>query len=393
MERTAIISVDGHVKAPRAAYRDYLERAHVEEFDRWLAAAPLRGGRDAGNIKPDLGDEAQWDAGRRLADLESQGVVAEVLFPNGVPFQTNALDDGGQAADPTLTRAGMVAYTRWLADFCSQAPGRLCGQAAVSFDDVDRAVKDVYWAKDHGLGGIMLPALRPGGTYFFDPCLDPIWAAIEETGLPMSQHGGTGAPTYSPPGFAAIMTLAYEHAFFSGRSLWQMILGGVFDRFPGLRVAFVETEAYWIGPALQHLDRRFEMGDDWTGFAAYLQRERTFHRAPSSYWTTNCFAGISPFHPNQLPVDKLGSDYEPQPGEFAVRSVNSMFGVDYPHFESIYPSTLEQVRALVQAPNLTMDDARKVLFDNAADLYGFDRQRLAPHVQRVGFDLDDLRAA
>ena len=64
----------------------------------------------------------------------------------------------------------------------------------------------------------MMPGLYPGGTFFFDPVLDPIWAAIAETGLPISQHGETGAPTYTPPGMAAILTLAFEHAFFSRRS-------------------------------------------------------------------------------------------------------------------------------------------------------------------------------
>ena len=89
---------------------------------------------------------------------------------------------------------------RWLADFCSQAPGRLAGQALVLFDDVEQAVHDVYWAREHGLGGVMMPGLYPGGTYFFDPALDPVWAAIQETGLPVSQHGGAGLPAYSPPG-------------------------------------------------------------------------------------------------------------------------------------------------------------------------------------------------
>jgi hypothetical protein len=88
----------------------------------------------------------------------------------------------------------------------------------VVFGDVERAVRDVYWAKEQGMGGIVMPALYPDGTYFFDPVLDPVWAAIQETGLPVSQHGGVGAPAYRPPGLAAILTLAYEHAFFSSRT-------------------------------------------------------------------------------------------------------------------------------------------------------------------------------
>jgi predicted TIM-barrel fold metal-dependent hydrolase len=388
---TPIISVDGHVKASVTTYRDYIEAKHVDAFDDWVQSAAATTGRDAGNIQLGLGDEAQWDVSRRLTDLESQGVVAEVLFPNGVPFQANQFEDAGEAFDPELTRAGKMAYNRWLADFCSQAPGRLSGQAMVLFDDVDQAVKDVQWAKEHGLGGIMMPALYPGGTYFFDPALDPIWAAIAETGLPISQHGGTGAPTYTPAGMAAILTLAFEHAFFSGRSLWQMIVGGVFDRFPDLKMVFVETEVHWIGPALQHFDQRVKLGDDWTEFAAYLNRERAFSRLPSEYWTSNCYAGISPFHPAQLPLSKLGSGYELEPDEFAIRSHNSMFGVDYPHFESIYPRTLEQVTGLVNETSMTLDDTQGVLFRNAARVYGFNIDELQPITDRVGIDVDGIR--
>ena len=123
----------------------------------------------------------------------------------------------------------------------------------------------------------MMPALLPGGIFFFDPALDPVWTACVDVDLPVSQHGGSGAPAYGPPGFAAIMTLALEHSFYSGRSLWQMILGGVFERFPGLRIAFVETEADWIGPASASWTAASSWGDDWTGWAKTLQRHADLH--------------------------------------------------------------------------------------------------------------------
>ena len=83
----------------------------------------------------------------------------------------------------------------------------------VAFDDIELAVADIHWAKEQGLGGIVMPPLYPGSKFFFDPDLDPIWAACEEVDLPLSQHGGTGAPDYQPAGFAAIMVLATEHFF------------------------------------------------------------------------------------------------------------------------------------------------------------------------------------
>ena len=294
-------------------YRDYFEEQYLEIFDDWVRSEEEAGLPDAGNLNPEIGVDAQWDSAARLAALESQGVVAEILFPNGLPFQMRRFEDAGRAADLDLNRQARLAYNRWLADFCAETPGRRAGQALVSFDDIDQAVEDIHWAKEHGLGGMMMPALLPGGRFFFDPALDPIWAACVEVGLPISQHGGSGVPPYDPPGFAALMTLAIEHSFYSGRSLWQMILGGVFERFPDLRMVFVETEVHWIGPVIERLDSRLGKGDDWLAFSRFMQRERGFTRLASEYWATNCYAGVSPFTPLQVPMDVLvGKSGEPR---------------------------------------------------------------------------------
>jgi predicted TIM-barrel fold metal-dependent hydrolase len=384
MERVAIISVDGHVRASRSGYRDYIEKDYLDVFDGWVRSQ--EGAPEPGGVQPGLDAASQWDSEFRLKDMESQGVVAEVLFPNGLPFQAAPGGENEGFAGPDIDRQARMAYNRWLADFCALTPGRRAGQALVSFDDVDQAVKDIHWARQHGLGGIMMPALLPGGTFFFDPVLDPVWAACVEVDLPVSQHGGSGAPVYGPPGFAAIMTLALEHSFFSGRSLWQMILGGVFERFPLLRVAFVETEGDWIGPTLRKLDRRLDWGDDWTGWAKTLQRSRPFSGRARDYWADNCSSGISPFTIDQVPIEELVrpcADYD----DFAIGCDNAMFGVDYPHFESIFPGTSEQVARLVDDPRVTSEVARKILCENAARVYGFDLARLQPDIERVGFDV------
>ena len=65
-----------------------------------------------------------------------------------------------------------------------------------------------------------------------------------------------------------------------------------------------------------------------------------------------------------------------------------MFGVDYPHFESVFPETNAQVDALVQHPSISADVSRKILCENAARVYGFDLARLAPDIERVGFEVD-----
>jgi predicted TIM-barrel fold metal-dependent hydrolase len=381
MARAAIISVDGHVKAPRAAYRQYIDPKWRDEFEEWLESVA---GTPDGFARDEI-KEGQWDPKRRVADLESQGVVAEVLFANGAPFAGGRLD---YAPDPEQTRQANMAYNRWVIDFCSEAPGRLFGQALVSFDDVDQAVKDVHWAKEQGLVGILMPPLYPGSKFFFDPALDPIWTACQEVNLPLSQHGGTGAPNYQPAGFAAFSVLAAEHSFFSGRSLWQLILGGVFDRFPDLRISFIETEAWWIGPMIEMLDQRARYADDWSPFILSLGQSKPYSRLPSEYWASNCYAGISPFSPTQVSPSALGSADKAE-GGFTIHSENAMFGVDYPHPETIFPNVIDNARLLAGMPHVSEADARKVLYENAAAVFHLDLEALQPQFDRLGFELDE----
>jgi hypothetical protein len=89
----------------------------------------------------------------------------------------------------------------------------------------------------------------------------------------------------------------------------------------------------------------------------------------------------------------VGKDGDQNPlAGFHIGADAAMFGVDYPHFESFVPHTLEHVMALAGHPSVTAEDSAKVLFANAALLYGFDVDLLQPHVDRVGFELADLVA-
>ena len=402
MAKTAIISVDGHVKGSRAQYREYIPKRHLEAYDEQVKAAEEAGLRDAGNLHAEFAPEVQWDSDLRISNLEGVGVVAEVLFANGQPFQLNRLDDSASSANAELGEVGREVYNRWLADFCAQAPERRRGQLAISFEDIDQAVKEVYWAKENGLGGIRLPGLTRDGKYFFDRDLDPIWAACVETGLPISQHGGNADPN-SPtsqgsrgglfgatPGFGAILMILNENAFFSNRSLWMLIAGGVFDRFPDLRAAWIESQLHLMIPAIAYMDMALDSDNDWMGFA----REQSIQRMPGEYFGTNVFIGISPFSPNQHPIeDFVGKDAEgrPLPG-FHVGADAGMFGVDYPHFESIFLRNLGEVALLVTTPGVTEADTQKILLENAAKVFDFDLAALQPHIDRVGFELADVRA-
>ena len=375
MARVGIISVDGHVKAPWAAYRNYLDPQWRERYDEWMKSTTGR----ADFCHPGFGTEAQWDTRRRVADLESQGVVAEVVFPNGTPFT-------GDPADTEAARAGNVAYNRWLADVSSEVPGRMFGQALVDFHDVGVAVKEIHAAKERGFVGILMPPLKPeipGSRYFFDPELDPIWAACVETGLPISQHGGVGSPNYRPMGPAAFLVLATEHSFFSGRSLWQLILGGVFDRFPQLKVAYVETESWWLRPVLELLDRRDQVGDEWAESNILAAQKRSYRHLPSDYLRSNIYLGISPFMKGMAD----GDAFDDGKAREIISTRNAMVGADYPHPETALPWLRETVREFAALPKITEDGARRVIYGNAAELYGIDVTQLRSHIDRVGFEL------
>ena len=96
-----------------------------------------------------------WDSERRWGDLEADGQVAEVIFPNTVPpfFPTGMLVARPplDARELELRWAGLRAHNRWLADWCSEFPDRRAGVAQVFLNDIDQAVAEARWAADHGL--------------------------------------------------------------------------------------------------------------------------------------------------------------------------------------------------------------------------------------------------
>jgi hypothetical protein len=132
------------------------------------------------------------------------------------------------------------------------------------------------------------------------------------------------------------------------------------------------------------------MGDEWLEFARFMERDRTFSMSASEYFRRNCWVGVSPYAAQQLPGGTLVHRDE---SEFQVTAEHAMFGVDYPHFETIFPNTATQIAELTATPGITEDELRGVLSTNAAEVYGFDLDALSPVVERIGFELGALATA
>ena len=253
-----LITADSHAGGSHAQYRDYLEPEFLDDFDAWRGKYknPFRDLRDTSERV------RNWDSERRWSDMESDGVVAEVLFPNTIPpfFPSFVLfapppRDGDEYRHRL---AGIRAHNRWLVDFVAECPERRAGIGQIFVNDLDDAIADARWIKEHGLrGGVLLPNFAPDITWlrpYFDPSYDPLWAALEDLDMPVNLHGGTGSPDYGDlHGTGALVQLA-EASFFSQRPLVHLLLGGVFERFPRLKVVMTELGCHWVPQWLRQLD-------------------------------------------------------------------------------------------------------------------------------------------
>jgi predicted TIM-barrel fold metal-dependent hydrolase len=370
MRRYTVISSDCHAGADLADYRPYLETRWHEEFDRWLQGYenPFRD-----LTAPDA--NRNWDNGVRQAALEADGIVGEVIYPNTIPpfFPMSGLvTPTPPTADYELRLAGLRAHNRWLAEWCAELPGRRAGIGQILLNDVEEAVRDVNWIADHGLrGGALLPGVPPGSGIdpIHSPVYDPVWQACEERGVVVNVHGGGGSP--SEGWFPATLVLfVLEASFFSHRPVWSLVMGGVFDRFPDLRLVVAEAGLKWIPGTLEAMDAMQAKQDEGSiGALTFLEPFR-LARKPSEYWATNCWVGAS-FMTRDDAVDRelIGID-------------RIMWGSDFPHEEGTFPFTREALANTYSG----MDPAEvsRMVGGNAAGVYGFDLDHLDPIAAQVG---------
>ena len=141
--------------------------------------------------------------GRRLAVLEEQGIHAEVTLPG--PILAGGLSPAmylGGHSDKGLEVVwpALHGYVRWLADFCAAAPGRRAGCMPIDFHDMDRAVDEVAWARQHGIFGGRDAAGHVGDARgcpgYADEYYEPFWSACEDHQMVVNLHtGASGSAT------------------------------------------------------------------------------------------------------------------------------------------------------------------------------------------------------
>jgi predicted TIM-barrel fold metal-dependent hydrolase len=318
--------------------------------------------------------------------MESDGIVGEVLFPNTVPpfYPATSLKAHVPPSDPhalELRWAGLRAHNRWLADFCAATPGRRAGIAQILLADVDAAVDEIRWAHGAGLtGGVLLPGAPPGAGLppLYSPVYEPIWQVCEDLGMPVNHHSGSAVPPMDDTPVDNVVFLL-EVTWWAHRAFMHLVFGGVLERHPSLQLVLTEQGTGWIPDELARLDYFFERMRTAEG-SQEVEWGRDVVGAlsltPSEYWARQCHVGASFIRPTEVTVrDTVGVD-------------RIMWGSDYPHRESSFPYSREAMR--LSFAGIDETEVRAMLGGNAAEVYRFDLDALAPVAARVGPRVDEV---
>jgi predicted TIM-barrel fold metal-dependent hydrolase len=381
-DRYTVISADCHGGAEVHAYREYLERRYHDDFDAWVRQyeipfADLEG--------PDA--DRNWNPDRRLRDLEDDGIVAEVIYPNTVPPFFPKVSLGSQPPptdrrDVELRWAGLQAHNRWLVDFCAAAPGRRAGIAQIMLYDLDAAVAEIRWAKDAGLfGGVLLPGAPPGSglpPLYASDHYEPLWAVCDELDVPINHHSGSATPPLGDEPEDKV-TYVLEITWWAHRAFTHLLVGGVFERHPTLQLVLTEQGTAWIPDELRMLDYYFDRFRNATGSQERewgLPVVEKLSLKPSEYWARQCQVGASFIRPAEVPLrTTVGVD-------------RIMWGSDYPHKEASFPFSREAIR--LSFADVAPAEVHAMLGANAARVYGFDLDALAPIAARFGPRIDEV---
>jgi predicted TIM-barrel fold metal-dependent hydrolase len=297
-----------------------------------------------------------WDAQAQLDAMDREGVDLAVLFPSRGLFVLglDSVDQmGADGLEPEFAAAIARAYNDWLHDFVSHAPDRLHGAAMVAPHDVSSAAAEVErTVSQYGFKAVYLSPGVVGRKPWHDRHWDPLWAACERAGVPVCFHGG--GRTWLRPDFSLgeifgdrlMMWHCFNQPLGCMAACVSLCGGGVLERFPNLKAAFLEGNCSWAPWLIHRLDEHYE----WVGW----YEARDLSHKPSEYFRRSCFLSVDADEETVVHfLDWFGDR-------------NLVFSTDYPHGDAQYPHAVETFEklAIPEASKL------RILGDNWSRLYG-----------------------
>jgi predicted TIM-barrel fold metal-dependent hydrolase len=383
LENTFVLDADSHwcerpdlfTSIAPAAVRDRVPR--VEEVDgerMWVFDGHPIGRYSAGGVVARDGSkessdtalhhwtgdeihEGAYDPKVRLTVMDECGIDAQVIFPStiGLGGQDLALVD-----DEALCRLTVEMYNDRQAEIQADSDNRLLPLPLMPAWDVDTCIAEATRVAALGARGVNMTSDPQdlGAPDLANTAWDPFWAACTELQLPVHFHIGASVTAmgfygqYAWASHAPNTRLAIGGTLLfigNARVVTNLILSGMFDRHPDLKVVSVESGCGWVPFILEALD--YEMAENAPAELAQLQKK------PSEYFRSNLYATYW-FESSRakLPdlVEAIGED-------------SILFETDFPHPTCLYPNPLQGVEE--RMAGLSPEARRKILGENGRQLY------------------------
>jgi len=297
-------------------------------------------------------------AEQRLREQDADGVDAEVLFGGS----------GTTSKDADLRGVLVRAYNDYLAEeYCAVAPDRLLGVGVLPNRGVDDDLAEMERCAKLGLKAVLL-GTYPSGKDLPTPEDDRFWAAAIDLNMPVTIHtsmsrrmGGRGEAMitypiepegYDRPPIDIVDRMArYGTRHCGSLELTQMIMTGLFDRFPKLKIYWAENQIGWIPIYLEQMDMIYEANHFWV---QRIHGLKPLARRPSEYAREHAYWGFfdDPFGVQQR--DRVGVD-------------RILWGSDFPHEVTRWPHSIavmdQQMAGVAEA------EKRKIMCENAIEFF------------------------
>jgi len=216
---------------------------------------------------------------------------------------------------------------------------------------VDLAIAEARRVSKMGFRAVFMRSNMVTAKPWHDPSFDPLWSVLEELDLPLGFHEASGSAFQQPgdefdPNF--MLRRVYAQPMTQMLAVGSFCGGGILERHPELRVAFLEANCSWLPWLLWRLDEGYEREADI--FVPEL------NMAPTDYFKRQCWVSVEPDEtPARYTIAELGAD-------------QIVFSTDYPHGDSRWPDSVD---AFLELP-LSDEEKRKILWDNCARFYAME---------------------
>ena len=382
-----VISGDSHVEVDSKHWAHRVPQHHRQRMPRLLRMATggdawviegrparepaldLYGGKGRENWGP-TGQTYESTAGtgsgeQRVREQERGGIDGEVMFPS----QQGGANLWRYITDDEPYKAVVRGYNDWLAEeYCSVAPDRLIGLGVLPMTNLDDCIAEMEHCAKLGLSGVVLGTF-PSNKGYPTPEDDKFWAASLDLKMPITAHiefnreGERAGSLLKFPnedrrrlGGSGIAEQVSRYYRAGGLNVVQLVLDGLFERFPNLKVFFAETQAGWIPFFMKQADIRYQRHVHW---AQEIQGFKPLKALPTEYMREHIYWG---FQEDATAIEM----------RHHMRADRIIWATDFPHQESDWPEDGALLDRIFEGCD--EEDRYKISCGNVIDFFHLDAE-------------------